>query len=258
MRDLFIALMFYTRIPTPEIKNFKTEETDRAIRCFSLVGWIIGAICFAVYFIGWKLFSSQIGIVLSLVAGVLATGCFHEDGFADMVDGFGGGIGKQRILEIMKDSRIGSYGTIATVLMYALKFFTLEAILSSEAVSQWWQMLLIFIIWHSLARLTAGNMVFFSRYCRDDGTSKIKPVEKGWGPKEVIGLWSFGVIPLGAAIWFCPWCALIPVALIVVFLLFKHYFEKRIDGYTGDCLGALEQISEAIILLSFVAILNFI
>ncbi|MBP5210440.1 MAG: adenosylcobinamide-GDP ribazoletransferase [Bacteroidales bacterium] len=257
MRDLFLALMFYTRIPTPAIKDFQPEDANKTLRCYSLVGAIVGIIYWAAFAVGDLVFNTPMAIVLAFGAGALATGCFHEDGFADMVDGFGGGTDKQRILDIMKDSRIGTYGTIATILMYAMKFLALLTILTSSVIDRWWLAALIFVCYHSLARMTAGSMVFFSRYSRDDGTSKVKPVEKAWTWREMLGLYSFGMIPFVICIALCPWCALTVAPLVLLFTFFKLFYEKKIDGYTGDCLGALEQMCELVILLSFVVILKF-
>lgn len=258
MRLLYIALMFYTRIPTPPVKDFRPEDTNRTTRCFSLVGWIVGLICCLGFVAGNWLFNVPAGVVLALAAGVAATGCFHEDGFADMVDGFGGGNGdRQKILDIMKDSRIGSFGTIALILMFSLKIFTLTAILSDDAVAGTCAVPLVFVTYHAAARMTAGSMVFISRYSRDDGTSKVKPVEKAWTWKEALGLYTFGLIPVVAAV-FTDWRIVLVLPLLAfILLVFKRFYERRIGGYTGDCLGALEQVAEIVILLFFAIILKF-
>jgi len=254
MRDLFLALMFYTRIPTPPVKDYKAEDANHTLRCYSLIGWIIGVIC-ALAFIAGQFLGVPIGVVLSLAAGVAATGFFHEDGFADMVDGFGGGTSKQKVLDIMKDSRIGSFGTIALILLMALKIFALIELLSGiQLESGWWMILLIYASYHSIARGVSGNMVFISRYSRDDGTSKVKPVEKACGARELAGLWGFALVPYALCIIVNPWYALLPVLPVAALFFFKHICEKRIDGYTGDCMGALEQVNEVLILLSFVLI----
>lgn len=258
MRLLYIALMFYTRIPTPPVKDFSPEDTNRTTRCFSLVGWIVGVICCIGFMAGNWLFGLPAGVVIALAAGVATTGCFHEDGFADMIDGFGGGNGDRlKILDIMKDSRIGSFGTIALILMFSLKIFTLISIMSDGAVAGTWAVPLIFVTYHAAARMTAGSMVFISRYSRDDGTSKVKPVEKGWTWREALGLYLFGLIPVAAAA-VADWrISLILPLLALILLLFRRFCEKRIGGYTGDCLGALEQLSEIAILLFIVIILKF-
>ena len=93
-------------------------------------------------------------------------------------DGFGGGWTKEKILEIMKDSRIGTYGTVALILLFALKIVSLYILLPKLEKEGWSMLFLFFIMYHSLARLTSGNIVFISQYARDDLTSKVKPVEK--------------------------------------------------------------------------------
>ena len=101
IKIFFTALMFYSRIPCPKDIDHSPEYINKATRYFPLIGWIIGGISFVGFFLSVLLFDSSIAIILSLIAGVLTTGAFHEDGLADVVDGFGGGWTKQRILEIM-------------------------------------------------------------------------------------------------------------------------------------------------------------
>ena len=122
IKIFFTALMFYSRIPCPKDIDHSPEYINKATRYFPLIGWIIGVISFVVFFLSVLLFDSSIAIILSLIAGVLTTGAFHEDGLADVVDGFGGGWTKQRILEIMKDSRVGAYGAISVALVVLLKY----------------------------------------------------------------------------------------------------------------------------------------
>jgi len=258
MRYLFLALQFYTRIPTPTVKDYRPEDANKVMRCFSLIGWIVGLIYAVAFIVGQYLFGTAIGVILSLAAGILATGCFHEDGFADMCDGFGGGSGKQRILDIMKDSRIGTYGTVGLVLLLTLKIGVLFTLMSNPLMKDHSHILLLFVAYHSIARATAGSMVFISKYSRNDGTSKIKPVEKSYTGREIGGLFFFAAVPVVLSIYVNPWYALILLPLGLLVVCSKRYVERKIDGYTGDCLGAIEQIAELIILLSLAIFLKII
>ena len=114
----FTALMFYTRVPCPKNIDHNPDYLNKASRYFPLIGWIVGAIAFGVYAAASWLWNAEIGMVLSMIASVLVTGAFHEDGFADVCDGFGGGWTKTKILTIMKDSAIGAYGAIGLVLLF--------------------------------------------------------------------------------------------------------------------------------------------
>ena len=110
MNLFFTALMFYTRLPVPANINHNDTALSRATQFFPLIGWIIGGIGAATLCGCSLVFSPELAVLLSMIATIYATGAFHEDGFADMCDGFGGGWTKTQILTIMKDSRLGTYG----------------------------------------------------------------------------------------------------------------------------------------------------
>ena len=164
IKIFFTALMFYTRIPCPKNIDHSPEYINKATRYFPLIGWIVGAISFTVFWLSCHLFDSNISVLFSLIAGVLVTGAFHEDGLADAFDGFGGGWTKEKILDIMKDSRIGAYGVIALIFLFYLKLFGLTGVISKIENQNCLTIALIFISYHSLARLTAINIVFTSEY----------------------------------------------------------------------------------------------
>ena len=128
----FTTLMFYTRIPCPKNIDHNPEYLNKATRYFPIVGWIVGGISFAVYYLSSIVFSQEIAIILSMIGGILTTGAFHEDGFADVCDGFGGGWTKEKILMIMKDSAIGAYGAIGLVLLFLLKFQSLNQLIVEQ------------------------------------------------------------------------------------------------------------------------------
>jgi len=118
----FTALMFYTRIPCPAWVNHDEEFLNKATRYFPLIGWIVGGLAALTFYGSSFIFSKEVSILFSFAISVLITGAFHEDGFADVCDGFGGGWTKEKILDIMKDSRVGAYGAIGIVLLFLLKF----------------------------------------------------------------------------------------------------------------------------------------
>jgi len=260
----FTALMFYTRIPCPKNIDHHPDYLNKASRYFPLIGWIVGGISFVVFYLSTFLFSNEIAIVLSIIAGILVTGAFHEDGFADVCDGFGGGWTKEKILLIMKDSAIGAYGAIGIVLLFLLKFESLTQLIKMNQSSNFgiWNfnigILLFFITAHSLSRLAAVSIVFTHEYSREDATSKSKPIAQNYTWREVVGAFFFGLIPLLVLSYF-QWqlfLAVIPVFVMRFFL--ARYFQKWIGGYTGDCLGATQQVCEVIFYLSIIAIWKFI
>lgn len=254
----FTALMFYTRIPCPSFTDHSPDMINKATRYFPLVGWVVGIISFVIYWLSSFLFGTDIAAILSLLAGVLTTGAFHEDGLADVYDGFGGGWTKEKILLIMKDSRVGAYGVIALIFSFTLKFFALNNLIGHTAQYPWFVIALFFITYHALARLTAVSIVFTEQYSRDDETSKVKPIAKAHTYKEIVGAFFFGLMPLAILMYFIPQFILVLLPLLVLRIYSAAYFRKWIDGYTGDCLGAVEQFAELITLLTFLALWKFI
>ncbi|MFN3316544.1 MAG: adenosylcobinamide-GDP ribazoletransferase [Raineya sp.] len=239
------ALMFYTRLPVPSFPDFKEEYLNKATRYFPLVGWIVAALIVGTYLFSAYLFSAEISIILCLVVGVLATGAFHEDGFADVCDGFGGGWSKEKILEIMKDSRVGTFAVVGLLLLFLLKFFALlqlhqksifvESVLFSQVMSRWF----------------ALTFVATTPYSRTDAQSKIKPIAKKLALKDFI----IASIIAFVAFYLFPYWQIIGIFLVLIPLkiYLRYFFMKWIEGYTGDCLGASQQIAEMGVYLYLVA-----
>lgn len=255
----FTCLMFYTRIPCPKNINHNPDYLNKATRYFPFIGWIVGSISFLAFYIFSLFLSIEIAVILAIIASILTTGAFHEDGFADVCDGFGGGWTKEKILLIMKDSAIGAYGAIGLVLLFLLKFKLLsETILLFTDTKSYFLIFLLFISAHALSRLAAISIIFTHEYSRDDASSKSKPIAKNHSWKEVFGAFFFGLLPLLALAYFQYKIlfVLIPVFLARYFL--ARYFQKWIDGYTGDCLGATQQICEVIYYLSVLFLWKFI
>ncbi len=257
LRLFLTALMFYTRIPVPKWVGYSDEQLNKSSIYFPLIGWIVGGIGALVFLGSEFLFSPYVAIILSMIATILLTGAFHEDGFADVCDGFGGGWEKMKILEIMKDSRIGAYGMIGMALLLLLKYtalLTLFEFMAAHSFNSFW---VIFLIGHSLSRFTALTFIYTHDYVREDLLSKVKPIGKKIAAIEIIIASIFGFLPIFL---FSPWAvgALVIVPLFVLKIYLSYYFKKWIGGYTGDCLGATQQISEILIYLYFIGILKLL
>ena len=257
IRIFLTAVMFYTRIPVPKNVDHSPDYINKASRYFPLIGWIVGGISFMVFALMQPILGIELAVLFSLLAGIVTTGGFHEDGLADAADGFGGGWTKEKILAIMKDSRVGTYGVIALILLLLIKYTALVQLLRFEP-NPLLPIGLIFISYHAIARLTAINIVFTSTYSRDDATSKVKPIAKTHGPKEIFGAYLFGVLPIVILSLFIWSTLLTVIPLTLLFLYSKRYFERKIGGYTGDCLGAVEQVAECIYLLAIIALWKFL
>ena len=252
VRIFFTALMFYTRIPCPSWIDHSEEYINKATRYFPLIGWIVGLATALVVFGSHYIFPNAICIILSLGTSILITGAFHEDGFADVCDGFGGGWTKEKILDIMKDSRVGAYGVVGLIVLFLLKIFTLIELLNVDI----WYCLKAIILAHVISRFSAVTMIFTHEYSREDETSKIKPIAKKLTVKNFLisAVWVFPALLL-----FQNWyifLVIIPVYLMKIYL--AKYFTKWIGGYTGDCLGTIQQITEIVTLLFLLALWKFI
>lgn len=243
------AVMFFTRIPVE--KNLPYSETflNSSSKFLPVIGWIVGGIS-GLAFWGLNLFLPHtLAILLSMAVSILITGAFHEDGFADACDGFGGGWSKEKILVIMKDSRIGAYGMIGMFFMLFTKYTALSALNTG-------MLPFVMIAGHTFSRYSSALFMFTSEYVREDQTSKSKPLGKQMKPGEFVFASLTTLPPL---LLFKSWwiVMLIPFTLIVTFL-FAKYVNKWIGGYTGDCLGAMQQISEVSVYVFLISVSNLI
>lgn len=257
LKIFFTALMFYTRIPCPKWADHSPEYLNKATRYFPLVGWLVGMLTFLVYRLSSEVFNPEISVILSMISGILITGAFHEDGFSDMCDGFGGGWTKTRILEIMKDSRVGVYGVIGLTFLLLLKFFLIVQLVQIThhlIFNKWVTLLLLFIAAQSLSRLAAASIIFTHKYVSEDLTSKSKPIAQSFSWKEVIGAFLFGLIPLIILSLFAFQLIFIVIPVAISRFFLARYFQKWIGGYTGDCLGATQQVCEIVFYLSVIGI----
>jgi adenosylcobinamide-GDP ribazoletransferase len=251
LRLFFIAVQFFTRLPIPRWVGFEQEWLHHASRYFPLVGIVVGAIAAAVYAAAALLFPTPVAAVLSTIASIYATGAFHEDGFADTCDGLGGGMTRERVLEIMKDSRVGAYGAIGIVCMLAAKCTALAMLPPACAIGA-------LRLAHPLSRLAATSLIWRMEYARAEG--KAKPLAERMTTAE------FGIasttVAIAAIILFA--CGALDLRAILAALLacavatwwLAHKFARRIGGYTGDCLGAVQQLAEAGVYLAVLATLG--
>ena len=251
----FTALMFFTRIPCPKWVGYSDKNLEKSTKYFPLIGVIVSVIAIVVFFISQLFLPISISVLLSMLSGILTTGAFHEDGLADVCDGFGGGWSKDKILEIMKDSRIGTYGVVGLVFVLLSKYM-LSVELSEMSIYYFCSVILL---GHTLSRLNATTMILAFGYARDDASSKTKPLAKKLTFPNYMVAFIFGVTPL--IVFSILWSyyiifVLFPLVLIMVYL--GRYFKKWIGGFTGDCLGTVQQVSEIIVYVYMVALWRFI
>ncbi len=236
----FNALTFYTRVPGPNWVDYSADNLNRASGFFPLMGYLVAIWCYGVYSLCLSFLPADVSLLISMVAGILFTGAFHEDGFADLCDGFGGGYDQASILRIMKDSRLGTYGVCGLLLMLLLKWNSLTHIPPES-------LLLALVVAHSLSRAWAISLIMVLPYVQQDETSKAKPIAKQWFAQDMLLAWLF---PL-ASMLFLP-LSTSTLLLIVggaVFTLTAMWYRQRLQGYTGDALGASQQVHEVMIYL---------
>ena len=232
-----LAVQFLTRLPLSHDLPYSAERFAASVRYYPLVGALIGGLAASVFWVSFLVFPFVLSIVLSTVFTILLTGAFHEDGLADSFDGIGGGLTRERALEIMKDSLIGVYGASALISALALKVIALIS-LSPQIV------IAALMTGHCLSRLSSLLVIATSTYVRDHGTGK-----------PVLGGISFGTLCFAVltALMMLAGFAWIETPLLALFAfigcsighaLIRALFEKKLGGYTGDTLGAVQQLSE--------------
>jgi len=258
-RIFLTAIMFLTRIPVPAFAGYSADYLRQAPRYFPVIGWLVGAISAAFLLLFSRFVSVDAGVLAAILSGVFVTGALHEDGFADVCDGFGGGITKEKILTILKDSRIGVYGAIGLIGILGSKFVLLKelpglaaapgliAVPGSIAMSG-------LIAAHSLSRLMAVLVMQTTGYAGDPLVSK----SAGVAGRLPGGALIFAVLTGVAPFALLPghfWLVIVPVVVTTYGL--RSYFRRRIGGYTGDCLGAIQQVTEIVTYLGFVLVWRF-
>lgn len=263
VREYLLAVQFFTRIPITGRLAGWVGYSPALLRAsaahFPGVGVLAGVLAAAVYALLLAVlpdttFSPLVAAVLSTVATVLLTGGFHEDGLADVADGLGGSRERERALDIMKDSRVGAFGAMALVLALLAKV-ALLALLGSvqgvpvsleEAPFASWYICTALLAGHVVSRGLPLLLIRLLPHVGDSAASKSKPLadQISLASLGVAFVWCFGVLALAAlaldAINLIVACSVAALALLWMGRLFK----RRLQGFTGDCLGATQQVCE--------------
>jgi len=251
LRLFFIALQFFTRLPIPAWVGFESHWLHLASRYFPAVGIVVGAAAALVFLAADAVLPTLPAVLLSTAAGIYLTGAFHEDGFADTCDGLGGGTTRDRVLEIMTDSRIGTYGALGIGLLLAAKVAAL-AHLPAQLVAP------VLVAAHPLSRLLSTALIWKLDYVK--GSGKAKPLAQRISNGEFaialgsVALTVAALVAAGLLAWQALVAGLIAAALAAAWLARKCVL--RIGGYTGDCLGAVQQLSEAAFYIGVLALVT--
>ena len=239
MRDelayFFGAVRFFTRLPVPAWVGHSADSLNASARYFPAVGLLVGGISALVYMLTVTLWPPLVAVLLAMAASLYVTGAFHEDGLSDMTDGLGGGWEKLRILEIMKDSRVGSYGVVALWLVLSSKLCLLASL--DPAVVPF-----ALIAGHAFSRGCATLLLAGMDYVREDLLAKAKPLATRLSGGALMLALIFSVSGLGLLPWRQALAAVLLALLATAWLAAK--FRRWLGGYTGDCLGAVQQVAE--------------
>ena len=257
LRLFLTAVQFFTRFPVPAWVGHSAQQLDQSARYFGLVGVCVGGLAALVFWLAALVLPLSLAVVLSMLAGILITGAFHEDGLSDFVDGMGGGYTREKILAIMKDSHVGAYGVIAIVLALLLKFQVLLALINTTRSVNLLAAALVAA--HAVSRLMAVSIMLTQRYVRDDDSARAKPAAQSVSRTSfaialLVGVAAIALLPAaGAGI--ASVASALACALLLRFYL-ARLLRKKLGGYTGDCLGAVQQITEIGFYLGLLAALS--
>ncbi|MGM8885593.1 adenosylcobinamide-GDP ribazoletransferase [Psychrobacter sp. 1U2] len=256
---LLVAIQFLTRLPVPTFKQYQPEWLHQSSRHFPAVGLLVGLLCALVFWLVSLVFNPLVGAVISSVFGIRLTGAFHEDGLADTCDGLGGGLTRERTLTIMKDSRLGTYGVLGLVSALLIKITLLASMPIAVAITA-------LIIAHSASRLLCISLIALLPYGGEIEHAKAKPMAQqltlmqalfasGWVFLALAIVWvifpnAMSQISIGQGV----------LALALAFIAtdyMRRLLRRRLQGYTGDGLGATQQLSEVAIYAGLAATLPF-
>lgn len=244
-RYFLLALGFFTRLPVPSFSDFEEAELNHSAKYFPLIGIIVGLIAAGFFVLSAMFLPLHIAVLISICATIYFTGAFHEDGLADSVDGLGGGWERERILTIMQDSRLGTFGALALMAALFTKFQLLVSL------NQYYVPLAL-IAAHALSRLCAVYVMANLNYVKPAG--KAKPLATNISRTDLLLATVFGLLPfllillllinhhaLAVSLKFVL-MTLTPVFLSWIW--WRQKISKWLGGYTGDTLGAMQQITE--------------
>lgn len=253
---LRLAIVFLTRWPIAIKEKVDDTAINASTGYFALVGLLIGGLSVGVYLLASLVLPSSIAVVLSMVASIVFTGAFHEDGLADTADGLGGGWTVESKLNIMKDSRIGTYGASALLLALLLKYTALTELAQLSGLSVCFALLM----GHSLSRACAASIIGKLNYVQLDKLSKTKPVAQSLSQQSRRVLLATTVTVFVIA-GLSPLISLQDIAILLALLwfvraLFIRFMARQLGGYTGDVLGAAQQAFELSLYLVLLAIIQ--
>lgn len=253
VREYLLALQFFTRIPvTGRLAGwvgFSPGMLRASAAHFPGIGVVVGTLAAAVFALLQAalpdtVFAPLVAAALSTVATVLLTGGFHEDGLADVSDGLGGSYNRERALEIMKDSRVGAFGALALVLVLLCKV-SLLALLGSQDLG-FGYICAALLAGHVVSRFVPLLLIYRLPHVGDTAQSRSKPLADQITPGRLLiaFLWCFLALALASTELNAIDLIVASAASGLALLWMARLFSRRLQGFTGDCLGATQQVCE--------------
>lgn len=269
LRLACVALQFLTRVPVPRWVGYEPQWLNAAVRYFPLVGMLVGAAGAAVLVAAHGLWPPLIAATLAVATTLWLTVAFHEDGLADTFDALLGAAVRDKALLIMKDSRIGTYGGCALAASLLLRVLLLADLVARDAA---WAAAAC-VAAHAVGRAAAVALMALLPYAGDEAHAKAKPLARAVRAGDALCAAAFGALALGlagvllatrgtgsgAAIGSAGAAAAgaamlgASAGVLLLVLVLRAWLRRRLGGYTGDTLGACEQLGEVVVLLAFSA-----
>ncbi|MGH9768394.1 MAG: adenosylcobinamide-GDP ribazoletransferase [Blastocatellia bacterium] len=245
LRLFLTAIQFLTRLPVPKWIQASEETLGKATKFFPLVGVMVGASGALTFWLLLHLLPQSAAVLCAIIFTAFITNGFHEDGLADTFDGFGGGWTREQALEIMRDSRLGTYGVMALIFLILGKYSFLSTLAPGQ-VCRW------LIVAHTASRWTVLPLCAWLPYARADGQGKL--VAKQIGKAEIF----IATVTIFITVLLLSWPAALAALLVtgLMTVLSGLYFRARLSGITGDCLGATNQLTEVALYLMSIILLR--
>lgn len=231
---IWASFIFFTRLPFWRLHEPPQACYKTVVEHWPLVGWLTGGVMAAILYFGSMVMPYLVAVIVAVVVRMLVTGALHEDGLADFLDGFGGGgRDRQRILDIMKDSRIGTYGVLGLVCYELLLGATLFSLTPEMAA-------FTILAADPFSKMVTSQLVMMLPYARKEEDAKSKTVYRKMDWKAGVSLAIQGLLPMTGFLFLTrlPWTMIIFLPCLVMYFLYL-LIRQRLQGYTGDCCGAV-------------------
>jgi adenosylcobinamide-GDP ribazoletransferase len=253
LRLFLIALQLLTRVPVPAWVGWTPEALHASARHFPGVGLLVGGLAALVLWAAAHLWPALVSVLLSMAFTVWLTGAFHEHGLAGTCDGLGGAVPRERALALMKDSRLGTYGAVALLLVLACKAATLHGLATRDLLAA----LAVLPLAHAWSRAAPVVLLRLLPYAGDAKPAQAEPMAQHVDGLGLVVALLWAAVAAAGALVFLPGTAVLAAAAacVTVTLWMARWLHQRLGGYTGDALGATQQFSEAAVLLAVLAVL---